>query len=215
MNKELRNEHCFGPARLKFFVRVLLLLSIFMNAKSYSDESKLTPLLTVPILELITFNRGEWEAIHFHDLTQYTVIKSEAGSSLRAESKGSASGFLLKKEIDITKTPYLNWRWKVQKALPELSETTKSGDDYAARIYLIHKGGWFFWQTKALNYVWSSRKAKETTWSNAYAPENALMKAVRDKSDETGTWFTESDMFKETLKYGLGKIYLKLKALRS
>jgi hypothetical protein len=176
-----------------------------MSEKTYSEGNKTTPSLNVAILDIVNFNKQAWEEIRFHNLTEYNVLKQESHYVLRAESKGSASGLLLKKEINLNKTPYLNWRWKLEKPLPELPESTKSGDDYAARIYLIHSGGWFFWQTKALNYVWSSRNAKEQTWPNAYAPNNAMMKAIRDKTDERGIWLTEKRDVGADLKAWLGK----------
>tara|TARA_R110001592_G_scaffold65156_2_gene200069 strand:- start:9422 stop:10066 length:645 start_codon:yes stop_codon:yes gene_type:complete len=143
---------------------------------------------------LINFNDIEmnaFEEVRFKGETNYQLVLFDTNKVLRAESRNSASGLLMKKTIDLSETPYLNWTWRLEKGLQALPEATKPGDDYAARIYLIHSGGWFFWQTKALNYVWSSRKAKEQTWPNAYAPDNALMKAVRDQSDATGVWFTE------------------------
>tara|TARA_R110001592_G_scaffold227724_1_gene484021 strand:- start:60447 stop:61154 length:708 start_codon:yes stop_codon:yes gene_type:complete len=143
------------------------------------------------LINFNTINMNAFEEIRFKGETNYQIVSLDTTKALRAESQASASGLLLKKTIDLSKTPYLNWTWRLEKGLQDLPETSKSGDDYAARIYLIHSGGWFFWQTKALNYVWSSRKAKETTWPNAYAPDNAMMKAVRDKSDESGVWFTE------------------------
>tara|TARA_R110001599_G_scaffold56835_3_gene156776 strand:+ start:1023 stop:1739 length:717 start_codon:yes stop_codon:yes gene_type:complete len=213
MDKERQNTHFIELTRLSYRVSLFLLLSIFMNENIYSEVSKPMPLLKISILDVLNFNRNAWEEIRFHNLTDYTVIKAESGTVIRAESKDSASGLLLKEDIDITKTPYLNWSWKVEKTLPELPETTKSGDDYVARIYLIHSGGWFFWQTKALNYVWSSRNAKEQMWPNAYAPDNALMKAVRDKSDDTGIWYTEKRHVQADFKAWLEKDILQIEGI--
>jgi hypothetical protein len=37
-----------------------------------------------------------------------------------------------------------------------LDGRTQAGDDYAARIYVIHDGGLFAWRTRAINYVWAN-----------------------------------------------------------
>ena len=159
----------------------------------------------INILNVNALNLSDWEEVDFNGLTNYQVKTENKRSFLKAESKQSASGLVLKKEIDLTKTPYLNWSWRIEKGMTNLHETTKKGDDYAGRVYLIHSGGWFFWQTKALNYVWSSRKAKGTSWPNAYAPNNALMRAVRDTSDEQGVWYSEKRHIPSDFKSWLGK----------
>ncbi|MFT6910523.1 MAG: hypothetical protein ACJAS1_007255 [Oleiphilaceae bacterium] len=185
----------------KLTFTILIILSVLFNSAAYSDSDiKLERLVNFTNIDLKAF-----EDVSFKDNTNYQVVLLDARKVLRAESKASASGLLLKKTIDISKTPYLNWRWRLEKGLSELPETTKSGDDYAARIYLIYSSGWFFWQTKALNYVWSSRKAKETTWPNAYAPDNAMMKAIRDRSDETGIWYSEKRNIQDDFKVWLGE----------
>jgi hypothetical protein len=185
----------------KLTFTILIILSVLFNSAAHSDSDiKLERLVDFTNIDLKAF-----EDVSFKDNTNYQVVLLDARKVLRAESKASASGLLLKKTIDISKTPYLNWRWRLEKGLSELPETTKSGDDYAARIYLIYSSGWFFWQTKALNYVWSSRKAKETTWPNAYAPDNAMMKAIRDRSDETGIWYSEKRNIQDDFKVWLGE----------
>ncbi len=185
--------------------KLVILSGLAMSHDIYADALKQNERLMLSILNTSNFESDAWEEIRFNGLTNYQIQGSDQHNFLKAESKNSASGLVFKKEIDLSKTPYLNWSWRLEQALPELPETTKSGDDYAARIYLIHSGGWFFWQTKALNYVWSSRDSKHTSWANAYAPDNALMFAIRDKSDSKGVWFTEKRQVQADFKAWLGK----------
>ncbi len=196
--------NCFSFERyyLRFFAAIMsLIFSSLLPSMVHSEDSSTHE-------KLIDFNKIEisaFEEVRFNNETKYQIIQFEDDKVLRAESQASASGLLLKKQVALNKTPYLNWRWRIEKRLPELAETTKSGDDYAARIYLIHSDGWFFWQTKALNYVWSSRKVKEQSWPNAYAPDNAMMKALRGQADESGTWFTEKRHVANDFKAWLGE----------
>jgi len=184
----------------------LILATCFMSLALYSLYTYSNNENTQKrIFDFNVFDQHAFEEVRFKNETIYQVVLLDSIKVLKADSQASASGLLLKKNIDLSKTPYLNWRWRIEKGLPELPETTKSGDDYVARIYLIHSGGWFFWQTKALNYVWSSRKVKEQTWPNAYAPDNALMKAVRDQSDESGVWFSEKRHVQNDFKAWLGE----------
>ena len=43
--------------------------------------------------------------------------------------------------IDLTKTPFINITWKVEKDLSGIIENSKKGHDYAARVFVIKKTG--------------------------------------------------------------------------
>jgi hypothetical protein len=155
----------------------------------------------------------DWESHEFNDETTYVLRTENDGKVLQAMSKASASGMFNKTKVDIKKYPYLNWRWKVNKPLENLNEEQKSGDDYAARIYVLVSDGWFFWQTKALNYVWSSREQSPESWPNAYAPDNTLMMPLRNNSDGLAQWHVEKRNIQEDLKAWLGKTYEEVEAI--
>lgn len=145
-----------------------------------------------------------WEAHSFEGDTQYS-LKQDGGAYLSAKSVAAASGLVRKIEVDLKKTPVLNWRWRLNERLPELKEQEKDGDDYAARLYVVVSGGFFFWKTKALNLVWSSRDAKGQSWPNAFAPDNAKMVAVRGVNDASGQWYEERVNVAELLEQWLGE----------
>ena len=128
-----------------------------------------------------------WEPQSFKGETDYTIVEIDHQRALRADSQGSASGLHRSVNIDLQKTPYLNWSWRVEQPLTGLDETTKQGDDYAARIYLIHSNGIFFWDTQALSYVWSGSQAEGTAWPNAYTA-NSINIAVAHGSEQQGQW---------------------------
>ena len=141
------------------------------------------------------FSKGSvqgWESKVFSGNTQYQIEQQGNKKILKANSNKTASVFGRRMRIDLAKTPFLNWSWKVDKALPPLKEATRGGDDYAARLYVIIDGGVFIWRTRALNYVWSSApSSRGTKWNNAFKPKNARMLAVRDKRDPAGQWKTQ------------------------
>ncbi|KZZ62155.1 DUF3047 domain-containing protein, partial [Oleiphilus sp. HI0128] len=171
---------------------------------------------TVSIGKFSEWGLEEWESVEFNDETSYR-LKDESDNPklkvLHAISQASASGMFKKMKVNIQKTPFLNWRWKVNKPLASLPEETKQGDDYAARIYVVVSDGWFFWQTKALNYVWSSREDAPASWPNAYAPDNTLMIPLRNNSDGAGQWHIEKRNIQEDLKAWLGKSYDEVEAI--
>jgi hypothetical protein len=131
-----------------------------------------------------------WELKRFHGETHYALLPGGDEQCLRAQSDGTASGLVKKVRVHIEKTPYLNWSWKVESVLSGLDETTKKGDDYPARIYLVFSGGTLFWKTRALNYVWAGGQPAGTSWPNAYT-SNAVMVAVESGAGKLGQWVHE------------------------
>ena len=145
-----------------------------------------------------------WKEKKFEGTTLYRLIRTSDKHVLEAEAHASASGLFRKIRIDLNKTPYLHWCWKIIEPLPPLPEETKAGDDYAARIYLVQKGGLAFWRTKALNYVWSSSHGREALWPNAFAGDNVMMLAVRNRNDQS--WICEKRNVRSDWKRAFGEI---------
>jgi hypothetical protein len=151
----------------------------------------------------------DWQAKRFKNETHYQIQDVDGVLALHADSQAAGSGLFFEKHIDLEKTPYLNWRWRISQALTGLDEQSKAGDDFAARIYVVHNGGLTFWQTKALNYVWAGSSRKESVWPNAFAGDHAMMIAVRGPEAPLNVWQTEkrnvrSDlqkMFGEDIRY--------------
>jgi hypothetical protein len=131
----------------------------------------------------------KWEVRSFLGMTRYQVVTLDDEPVLQAEANASASALYIEQSIDLNATPYLQWRWRTDNTLGEsIDETSKSGDDYAARIYVVRKGGLAFWRTKALNYVWASNQALDSRWANPFAGNNVQMLAVDTGSTHLGKW---------------------------
>ena len=151
-----------------------------------------------------------WEAKEFKGQTSYKLVDLAGTSVLKAESTGSASGLFNEQRIDLHKTPVMNWRWHIENRLGnDITEQVKSGDDYAARVYVIASGGAAFWQTKAINYVWSSTSPVGNVWPNPYAYAGAngkmMMIALRSSTDQAGTWYSEKRNILTDLKHQFGE----------
>ena len=133
---------------------------------------------------------GGWEVKEFKGLTRYRLVEEEGRRVLLAEADGSASGLVKKIAFDPAEYRYLRWRWKIEDTVAQGDERTKAGDDYAARVYVIFPGR-FFWQTRALNYIWANRLPAEGFVANAFTA-NAMLLAVRSGADQAGQWLEES-----------------------
>ena len=154
------------------------------------------------------FSQGDlsgWQPRLFAGSTEYRIASLQGEQALQAQSRQAASGLVKKVRIDLQKTPWLIWRWRIDQRLPAADETSKQGDDYAARLYVVVDGGLFFWNTRALNYVWSNTQATGASWPNAFAGSNAMMLALRSQADDTGTWVEERRNVREDLQRLFGE----------
>ena len=162
----------------------LLLFGLSFSHFTYSQQP-------LTISDFATQGLTNWTNKKFSGTTIYSVINMDNIATLKAISLSSASGVAKEQRVDLKKTPYINWSWRVDNRLLGLTETSKKGDDYAARLYVVKNGGWLIWKTLALNYVWSSNQKTGSTWNNAYAGGNAKMLAVRGKNSNIKVWQTE------------------------
>ncbi len=152
----------------------------------------------IPIAQFSKMNLKGWENKSFEGKTEYTIESDGQHSYLQAESMQSASALYKKIKVNIHETPYLNWTWRVNQTLPKQNEQTKTGDDYAARIYIVFKTGITPLSAKALNYIWSSNDSKHPPWPNAYT-DKAIMIPLRCSQDMEDTWHVEKVNIKEDL----------------
>lgn len=90
--------------------------------------------------------------------TLYSLGENENGNFLRAEANNSASGLGKEIEINLNKTPFLNITWKIEKDLKGITENSKKGHDYAARVFVVKKTGATPLSNRAMNYVFSSNR---------------------------------------------------------
>ena len=187
---------------LKSWLILSLLFSISFSVNAEMETQKFI---------VGSFSSGSlehWESREFKGVTNYKLVDLGGSRVLKAESAMSASGLFNEQRIDLHKTPFMNWRWHIENRLGNThNEQEKSGDDYAARVYVIVSGGAAFWQTKALNYVWSSTSPTGKVWPNAYAGGNGEMTmiALRSSSDQTGTWYSEKRNILDDLKHQFGE----------
>ena len=169
--------------------------------------------LTLPALPVLAqaLNLGEfeagrlngWEPELFEGETQYQLVRKGEFMALEGRSEASASGLVKKLEIDINRYPYLNWSWMATRILQGNEERIKEGDDFPVRLYVVVSGGIFFWQTRALNYVWSRNQPVGSHWPNPFTG-NAIMLAVESGEQRLNQWVSYKRNVKEDLKRYLG-----------
>lgn len=184
---------------------ILMLLCVAVRAEVAGEK--------LMIGSFSTGSLDHWESREFKGQTKYLLVDLAGTRVLKAESTNSASGLFKEQRIDLQKTPVMNWRWRIENRLGNINEQDKSGDDYAARVYVVVSGGLIFWRTRAINYVWASTSPKGKIWPNAFAGNHAMMVALRSSSDQSGVWYTEKRNILADLKQQFGEDILYIDAV--
>ncbi len=143
----------------------------------------------------------QWSHHSFTGETTYRLVEKDGAPAVQAIcEQGTASGLFFRGGIDLTETPILEWRWRVEEVLEGVDETRRAGDDYPARLYVVDEHTLLRWRTRALNYVWSSAMPEGADWPNAYA-EQARMIAVRSGAGEDGWVMERRNVQKDFRRY--------------
>jgi len=124
---------------------------------------------------------------------------NEKGNFIKAEAEGKGSGLGKEVKIDLSKTPFINITWKVEKDLSGINEKTKKGHDYAARVFVIKKTGSTMLSNRAINYVFSSNQNVDENWSSPYTKKSVdyVLSTTKENID---TWVTVKANVKEHFK---------------
>lgn len=167
-----------------------------------------------------------WNSLTFgsiEEYTSYTLVDDQNVKVVKAESNESASGLTKKISFNPKEYPYLSWRWKVNKAISGTDVTSKSGDDYAARVYVIFdydvkdlsedeqsNVNWYkFFNGElpplaTLNYVWGNKMAVGNIVSSPYT-DLVKMVILRNKESALQEWHVEERNIYEDYKKAFGE----------
>ena len=144
-----------------------------------------------------------WKPKTFVGQTHYSPEKKGRQNWIRATSTAAASGLFYKIDYAPKDRPILKWSWKIDHILKKGDARTKEGDDYPARIYVVFPS-FFFWKTKALNYIWANRLPKGEALPNSHTG-NAIMIAVESGTQKTGQWLNEERNIYQDYKLYFGE----------
>lgn len=131
---------------------------------------------------------ADWPTHSFAGETDYAQVEIDGRSALRASAEGTGSALYYAHRIDLTETPYIEWRWRID-ALPRTNadERAQGGDDFAARVYVIKEGLLGRLTAQTINYVWSREQAVGTTWRGPFT-ERSVRRAVATGRERAGEW---------------------------
>ena len=170
---------------------------------------------TTPDIPVGRFSAGElsgWESRAFNGETQYAIVTDEGRRVLAARTNAGASGRFRKIKIDLTRTPFINFSWKVSGIYQGINEAAKAGDDFPARVYVVRERGVMGMSTIALNYVWSSTRPVGSVWASPYTSQVKLI-ALDAGPERAGTWSRHKRNVREDLRRAFGEDITEIDAV--
>ncbi|MCP5161941.1 MAG: DUF3047 domain-containing protein [Hahellaceae bacterium] len=181
--------------------------------------------------------QNAWQIKRFEGLAEsrYRFETYEDEIRVYAEADHSMSLLIRSLQVDLEDTPYLCWRWQIDHVVTQANIKLKSGDDYAARVYVAfdyadHYDG--FWDRLALkavrsiygeltpamamNYVWDNSHSIGYSQDNVYTGRNRML-VLQSGNGLAGTWVTEvRDVLADAQQYlGTSALVAKYIAIAS
>lgn len=172
-----------------------VLLSVILALPAWGDE-----------LAVGKFSSGDlngWADQPFKGKTSYALVPDDGRVVLKAHSQNAASGLLKQISFKAPDYPLLRWSWKITHSLQQEDIRKKSGDDFAARVYVVFPRGLFRFQYRAINYVWAAKMPKGSSAPSPYT-SNSVIVAVESGDEKAGTWVTEERNIYEDYRKAFG-----------
>ena len=162
------------------FIKILIISIIFSNA-AIADK-----------ITVFDFTNEELKTLKVKKVkgeTTWSLGSNENGNFIKAEAEGKGSGLGKEVKIDLSKTPFINITWKVEKDLSGIVENSKKGHDYAARVFVIKKTGSTALSNRAINYVFSSNNDVGKNWPSPYT-KKSIDYVLSSTKNNSNTWVT-------------------------
>ena len=141
--------------------------------------------------------------------TRYRVARIDGVTAIEGVADKSMALLARPVTVDLDATPVLCWRWRVDAPVAAADMRRKSGDDYAARVYVafdipnasLTAGTRFKLgiarklfgaavPDAAINYVWDNSNPVGTRMKSAYT-DRAQLVVAETGTGRTGRWVTE------------------------
>lgn len=140
---------------------------------------------------------------------EVTLVSDEGATVLRVRSVAAAGSAAHVLRADLPMHPVLGWRWKVDRVVEKADLAQRSGDDFAARVYVFFDvplgelslgERWKLGIARLIHgddvpaagicYVWDNRHAPGTVTPNPYAPRIRTF-VLQAGGSPAGAWVAE------------------------
>ncbi len=194
---------------LSLFTAIFAIGALLANETHAADQ-------TIAVGEFSKASLAGWERKAFKGETIYDFVYDPAkrATVLQALSNAAASGRFRKLVVDLTKTPFLNWSWKISDPLVGIDENAKAGDDFSARIYVVVERGIMGMNSLSVNYVWASQHPAGSMWPSPFTKWVRLM-AMDSGPKGLNAWVSHKRNVRSDLKYLFGEDITSIDAVAS
>jgi len=137
------------------------------------------------------------------------LVADEPGAVLRFRSRNSSFALERPLYVDLAKTPYMSWQWKVTE-LPRGGDFRHlRTDDQAAQVLVA------FADRRILTYIWDSTAPEGLMQSASFLPLVRLVAFVcRSGAGEANRWLTETRNLAADYERAFGRRAPAVKGLR-
>ena len=153
-------------------------------------------------ITVFDFSEEEFQTLKIKKVkgeTTWSLGSNDRGNFIKADAEGKASGLGKEILIDLSKTPFINITWKVEKDLSGIIENSKKGHDYAARVFVIKKTGSTALSNRAINYVFSSNGEINDNWPSPYT-KKSIDYVLSTTKNNNNVWVTVKANVREHFK---------------
>jgi hypothetical protein len=150
-----------------------------------------------------------WQPLTFPKIKRHSTFSAsrcDGATCLQMDTNNSASALVFKETFNVHEYSLLTWRWKVSNTFRKGDSSSKEGDDYPARLYVLFAydpasatlgkkmryelAKAFYGQyppDSSISYIWDNQVTGKQFIINAYADE-ARMIPVNAGPAEANTW---------------------------
>ena len=193
------------PIRIRFALLAVAVAFPFMIYGACGDSHEGNAVMFRDDFKTLD-NWVAWEFDRVDRPSKYEIVEKAGRSVLRMESIGGGSGLIGQEHLRAEEGLSLRWRWRADR-LPEVSDPLRrSGDDFAARIYVIFEqdedeAGWLerwalrnapfrdegILPERGIAYALTDHTGLPDHYPNPYSSRVVMFPVTLDES-ETGEW---------------------------
>jgi len=164
-----------------------------------------------------------WTVGKYKKATEYSLVKEDGRTVIRASANDSASGLSQDVRVDTREFPLLRWRWKVPGLIAGADNTRRYSEDSPVRMIVTFRGDTSKWsfedkvfasQMKMLTgyempyatlmYIWENRAPVGAVITNQHTTRVKMIVA-ESGSDRLGEWREEVRNVYEDYKRAFGE----------
>lgn len=167
---------------------------------------------------------GAWRVTELPSVkaASFSLVEISGVAVVRVDAAAAAGSLTRRLDWAVSSYPILDWRWRVDRVIGPADITTKEGDDFSARLYVmfdfpldrlslvdrtkLRLARWIYGDAvpaAALCYVWTNREAVGTEAWSAYTDRVRVI-VLRNRDDALGDWAVERRDVAEDFRRAFG-----------